>query len=110
MDKNYFTYNKNTHEFEVLEVSPGAVLPRGVELYEINGDIPHGVIDAVTIPSASMSNISQIKNLPKAKLSTGTEWWMQDTSGSNITTSKQPAGIDPTEEAGVVVVFSIKHG
>lgn len=110
MDKNYFTYNKNTHEFEVLEVSPGAVLPRGVELYEINGDIPHGVIDAVTIPSASMSNISQIKNLPKAKLSTGTEWWMQDTSGSNITTSKQPTGIAPTEEAGVVVVFSIKHG
>lgn len=110
MDKNYFTYNKSTHEFEAIEASAGAVLPRNVDLYEINGDIPHGVIDAVIIPAASMSNISSVKNLPKANLREGTEWWMQDTSGSNCTTSKQSTGVAPTEEAGVVAVFSIKHG
>lgn len=110
MDKHYFTYNKSTHEFEAIEALAGAVLPHNVDLYEINGDAPHGVIDAAIIPAASMSNISPVKNLPKANLQEGTAWWMQDTSGSKCTTNKQPTGVAPTEEAGVVVVFSIKHG
>ena len=94
--------------FVDLNLNVGDEFPEGVDVYEANTENVHGIITKVEIPSTStigFDNISREKHFDGEKAVT--PWWTANAVGGKVATGDNANGVDPSEENGLIVVFTL---
>ena len=91
-----------------LLLAVGDEFPEGVDVYEQNTENENGIIKKAEIPSSAtvgFADISRDKHYD-GEIAV-TDWWTANAVGGRVATGSNASGVDPSEEHGTIVVFTL---